>query len=259
MKETICILTTTAIYSCALDDLTLSNHGKANNPSSGDNLPSSPPPAAPIPSLKKVKLQSISALQYGVYITSTFTASSTDEERNVGFAIRYHDTEERQNQTAPRSMAFKYLSASSFASSSASTPAPSPSSFSLSQDSTRKETSPLEFIEGVCRAVQTAATKSGTLSENDVPSKNHPRAGLNESVPFNPVPSNPVIEERSMTTATDNPATEPNNTIPSATINSGRKEIELVKKDVLSLASARQGTGIVEWGVYRVKRYIWAS
>ncbi len=282
MKETILILSTRAIYTCAVDDLSLFSN--ASNATPHSNSATNPPsPSLPLtsvpPSLKKIRLENITSLQYGVYITSTFTASSIDEDRNVGFLIRFHDDVDVQNKTVGKmeSMAFKYLSRSSFVSGSVES---SSSRLGLpsEQDPARKERSPLEFVEGVCQEIQSAAadgiagaaaTNNNTNSSGSHPVNDHDDASSSTKRNRDPEEERSSKDSDRDTTSSVSAPLTPTPSRPKENAKEEKQEdkeereegkgIEMIKKDLVSVASARRGTGLVEWGVYRVKRYIWAS
>ncbi len=212
-----------------------------------------------------------------MYITSTFTASSIDEDRNVGFLIRFYDDVDVQNKTMGKigSMAFKYLSTSSFVSTSAES---SPPGLGLTsdRDPAGKGRSPLEFVEAVCREIKFAAAADATTGAAGAASTNKPTNSSGShptddhddaSSPSTNRDNNP---EKAKSTNGDDPCSSAKMDDKEEQVDREEKNgdeegkaeekgIEIIKKDLMSLASARRGTGLVEWGVYRVKRYIWAS
>ena len=145
-----------------------------------------------VSSFERVDLRSITGIMKGIYITSTLTATQTDEDRNVGFVIKYKPGKEDIARVNTRSLSSAIDSDVSEAREPDHTPSqdtkkedastvkvfafkalPTRDSFSSTESHESHAMSEKELISNVCNEIQRAALgehseATGLIEEADI-------------------------------------------------------------------------------------------
>ncbi|KAF8253597.1 hypothetical protein K440DRAFT_648422 [Wilcoxina mikolae CBS 423.85] len=175
MVEKVLLLTDKAVYMCAFDFA-----------------------LEKVSAFERVPLDAVREVQWGTYITSTLAASHVDEERNVGFLVRYCGSGEGRH-----------------------------------------------VVRVNTRSLQTTPKKEGKREEEEM-----------EFWAFKAMPAGAGVDA---VAATGNAESE-KEVVRSVVgeLAGACQKVKVTEGDVVSLAEAKKGTGLVErWG-YAVKRLVWA-
>lgn len=208
-----------------------------------------------VSSFERVDLRSVRGLQLGTYITSTLVAAQTDEERNVGFVVRYRPGKEdvvrvntrSLNNALDREDADAGKSPSPDGGADVGDVAASPSKPS---QSTSKSTSTssgmkiLAFKALPARSSQARLADTSGLESPPVVSEMDLVRSICEDI------------ERACLAGGHRVGGEGEDGLEKEGRGKGRGMIE--EKEIISLAEARRSTGLLEvWG-HELKKLVWA-
>ena len=169
-------------------------------------------------SFDKIALSNIVGVHRGTYITSTFAASDTDPQRNVGIVIRYKPGKANVARKNTRSMSTGTDPAE------ASTKEPHEKSSKTSTPKDRDGS--VRFL-----AFKAPADRSGITGDHSL------RDG------------GPSMSEAAVIKSICDAL---------ATATGRSEEDYVVEKDIISLEEARKSVGLLEQWSYTLKRYVWA-
>lgn len=210
-EEAVLLLTEKALYFCRLDWGT-----------------------EKVQEFERIKLENIDGIFRGVYITSTLAARHMDEDKNVGFVLRFKaETGRKLVRRNTRSLDSGTGAARSEEEPSAKTTDPQEtgrflafkalpprSSVPASGEIADAPETEVEFVKGICEEIVKVANKLRA----DEPTK----------------PSGPGTEQ------TEQPSGEV-----------GERRLAVEEKDIISLADAKKSTGYVESLAYSMKKLVW--
>lgn len=211
-EESVLLLTDSGLYSCKFDW----------------NLEK-------VSSFERVSLDHVLSIKYGTFITSTLSASQSDEQRNVGFVVAYKAGENDIHRVNTSSMAASVSrgAGSDQLSGSASATSPSrPSGLATPADNSHAST--------------TTTTTNRLLAFKALSSRDALRGGDESRL-------SEIEQVRTICAAVERMV------LHGQVVEVGTERRSLVESgDIISLADARKSTGLLEQLGHSVKRLIWA-
>jgi len=183
MVEKVLLLTDKAVYMCAFDFA-----------------------LEKVCAFERVPLDAVREVQWGTYITSTLAASHVDVERNVGFLVRYNDSEEDR------------------------------------------------LVRVNTRSLQTTPKKEGREKKKEEEEEEEEEE--TKFWAFKAMPAGSGVDAAAATAEAGSEKDVVRSVV--RELASACQRVKVTGGDVVSLAEAKKGTGLVErWG-YAVKRLVWA-
>ncbi|KAL8859911.1 MAG: hypothetical protein Q9178_003744 [Gyalolechia marmorata] len=208
-----------------------------------------------VSSFERVDLRSVTGILHGTYITSTLTATQTDESKNVGLIIKYRPGKEDISRVNTRSLSTAVHNDSNNTSSSdpdstRTTTAAiaklfiSPTNASSSSPSSNKNNQNLKLLAFKALPAKTSLANIGAQQEPDTATVSEKEAVI------------AICEEikRAAYGGGGGGASNSNNS--SSDTGFGMDFVE--QKEIISLKEARKSTGYLEqWG-HELKKLVWA-
>ena len=179
-----------------------------------------------VSSFERVDLRSIVGIMVGVYITSTLAATHTDEQKNYGLVIKYKPGKEDMQRVNTRSLS--------------TAPKKEDSDRQESQDAARDQKPKMDKPSPLSKS---SPSDLKILAFKALPARSS-FASANQGGE-----ETQVVSERELITHICEEITK--------TVGA-EKEGFIEEKDIISLAEAKKKTGLLEQGLFFVKKALWA-
>lgn len=199
-----------------------------------------------VSSFERVRLQSLTGITQGIYITSILTSTQIDEDRNVGLVIKYHPTKEDITRTNTRSLRNTARQENSVENADHNAEQPIGHGFAdlmTNRITARDESSAPKILAFKAIAAQSSLGNVGAYI-----------SGSEKEVVINICQ---MVEKATISNAERRRSRHAICTMPpTAALATASRFIE--NQDIISLQEARNSTGLLEqWG-HLLKRLVWA-
>ncbi|KAA6412113.1 MAG: hypothetical protein FRX48_04263 [Lasallia pustulata] len=196
---------------------------------------------AKVSSFERVDLRSVTGITYGTYITSTLAASQMDEQRNVGFVVKYRPGKKDIARVNTRSLtsAVGNDGKTEAGSEGDADPSPTPAC----------DTCDAEGADGL--STKDSASKLKILAFKALPARSSVASGDGQEAPL-------VVTEKEMVRSI---CEEIERAVwgGKATEQEREKGPGFVEeRDIISLSEAKKGTGLLEQFTHSLKKLVWA-